>query len=1119
MKNLTLAAFIVITSLVTIAQSSQDHTAKTQKTISPSPALGKAAAGYSREPFIYEFMHASLRYENSGEGRREVTVRARVQSSVGLNRLGQLIFDYNGANEQLEIRSVRVLKQDGSVISVDADAVQDLTAPVGREAPMYTDARQKHVTVPGLAVGDAVEYDVITTAKSLLPGQFWLTWSFNDGSICLDEQVDLDVPIERSLKIKSPAGVDPTIRKEGSRRIYHWATSTTHYPDSGEMLRNFKFDPALLLKGNLPPVPRQLMFSTLQSWTDVGLWYAGLEHDRRIVTPEIRAQADAIVKGKTGDREKAQALYEWVARNIRYVSLSFGVGRYQPHAATEVLSHRYGDCKDKATLLETFFEAEGLRGQTALINSRTQIEPDVPSPMQFDHAITYLELDGQPTWLDSTLGVGPFMYLLPQLRGKQSLVVFNNAAPAFKGTPEDLPIRKLYSIGLNGSMDKQGKMNAVLSFDCRGDIEVLLRLATITLPPSQLAALIEKGAASQAKKGEDFSLTDLKTDDAMDTSKPFHAEVRMTADFGKGDSGKASSEDLNQLLRSAMGAKGLEFLLPESAGASNSSGVAHPLRLNGPTEYLLDVSITVPSANPAIKPKSVHIMQDFAEYEVTNEWKDMTLHGRWRLEIRVPEISGSQLKEYASFRKGMLEQGLLEGSNPGKTEKVGLLADSRPAIRKTGHIPPFDAASLLNEAEAEMKLQNWANAEQKVEAAIKIDPEDKDFWNELGIARMYLRKYDAAETAFRKMNEIAPDEHLSNMQMAWALTAEKKYDEAAKLLEKRITAAPDDGDAYRRLGLAYLDLKLYDKAVPALEKATTLLPKNASAHFLLGRAYLKSQHPDKGAKEFEAALAIESNDVNLNTAAYELSVEKARLDMAEAWSLRPVHDTETELNQAEVTNLTSRTMTYTLRTAMYWDTLAWIKFQKEDYTLAEKYAKAAWQLTDNTTRGYHLGRIYEALQRKDEAIETYAQTLALAAIPRGTQSEPSDDEKDARLRLAALLNNNSSVDARIAQARTAVKERRSIAIENKAGTEGMAEYVAVAGPGGKIIDLRPANPQNQFEDLTEAIHSATVPLLFPDVDIARLPFRGVVTCLRADQPCKLSIMPAGMAGETLTTRD
>ena len=133
---------------------------------------------YSGEPLVYEYVRGTMRYENDGTGTRELRARIRVQSALGLQRVGQLILNYNAANERLDIRSVRVIKSDGTIVTASPDSIQDLSAPVAREAPLYTDARQKHVTVPGLNVGDVIEYDAITTTvEPLTPGQFWQTWA------------------------------------------------------------------------------------------------------------------------------------------------------------------------------------------------------------------------------------------------------------------------------------------------------------------------------------------------------------------------------------------------------------------------------------------------------------------------------------------------------------------------------------------------------------------------------------------------------------------------------------------------------------------------------------------------------------------------------------------------------------------------------------------------------------------------------------------------------------------------------------------------------------------------------------------------------------------------------
>ncbi len=106
------------------------------------------------------------------------------------------------------------------------DAVQDLSAPVEREAPVYTDYRQKHITVPGLRPGEVLEYDMVTvTHTPLAAGEFWAEYEFDKNNISLDEELDVDFPADRSLKLKNKPDMDPKITEADGRRIYHWTSS------------------------------------------------------------------------------------------------------------------------------------------------------------------------------------------------------------------------------------------------------------------------------------------------------------------------------------------------------------------------------------------------------------------------------------------------------------------------------------------------------------------------------------------------------------------------------------------------------------------------------------------------------------------------------------------------------------------------------------------------------------------------------------------------------------------------------------------------------------------------------------------------------------------------------
>ena len=82
----------------------------------------------------------------------------------------------------------------------------------------------------------------------------------------------------------------------------------------------------------------------------------------------------------TSYTDKVHALYDFVSTKFRYVGISLGIGRYQPHAAADVLSNDFGDCKDKHTLFTALLAAENIKAVPVLINSSAKIDPDVPSP-------------------------------------------------------------------------------------------------------------------------------------------------------------------------------------------------------------------------------------------------------------------------------------------------------------------------------------------------------------------------------------------------------------------------------------------------------------------------------------------------------------------------------------------------------------------------------------------------------------------------------------------------------------------------------------------------------------------------------------------------------------------
>ena len=172
---------------------------------------------------------------------------------------------------------------------------------------------------------------------------------------------------------------------EGNERVYRW-TATQPEPTVGKEAEARKeaekkkvLTPEQELdakEGKLPDVA----WTTFKSWEAVGAWYQGLEGTRMAPDDAVKAKVAEVTAGKTTEDEKTQAVYAYVATQIRYIGVAFGVGRYQPHAAERVLENQYGDCKDKHTLLAAMLGAIGVPADAVLIGAGIRFNEAVPSP-------------------------------------------------------------------------------------------------------------------------------------------------------------------------------------------------------------------------------------------------------------------------------------------------------------------------------------------------------------------------------------------------------------------------------------------------------------------------------------------------------------------------------------------------------------------------------------------------------------------------------------------------------------------------------------------------------------------------------------------------------------------
>jgi tetratricopeptide (TPR) repeat protein/transglutaminase-like putative cysteine protease len=1020
----------------------------------PSPPASEEAA-------IIEQSHTTIRFEHDGTGRREIYVRVKVLSEAGIREWGEVVAGYNAATETVELSLIRVHKPDGSVVDTPSSVAQDLTSPVERIAPVYTDYHQKHVTVQSLRPGDTLELRIVVTMHTpLAPTQFWTEYSFNDTAVVLEEQLDIDVPSARPVTVKTKPGFEAAIDDHGARRIYHW----TH----AHPVRDPKPADTAPAPDRKKPAPDEREFpdvrlTTFADWAELGRWFSGLERSARVVTPELRQKAEELTKGRTSDLDKLEALYDFVSKDFRYVSLSLGLGRYQPRPAADVLRDAYGDCKDKHTLLAALIDAAGFQASAALINSAARIDPDFPSPAQFDHVITRAVIGGQVVWLDATPEVAPFRLLSAGLRAKQALVTDVEPAPRLEQTPADPPFPSRIETMIDGALDAAGALSADVKLSFRGDFELPMRMGFRLVPTANWPDAMEQFLKQSALQGK---VSDPHASDPQATREPFtmsfHVEIAGAIDVAK---------------------KNVAFALPllETGWPLESPAETDPIVIGGPSALKYSLTLKLPPAMIPRLPLPVRVARDYGTYESQYALNGTVVIASRALSITPRDLPDERRADLTSFMHVVQTDG---------RQTIGLDTTAFAATP-----PATDAAKVARSGYEALTARDYPRALELLKRATEMDPRSRAAWNNLGRAYAGLHQTDQAIAAYRKQVEVNPYDEYAYNNLGFALAGTGRYAEAEAAYQKQIEINPLDRYASGNLGSLYITTHADDKAAAVLEKAVTISPDSATLQVRLGKAYANLHQPDKARAAFARAVEIAPTPGTWNDVAYELALGGLDLDKAQQYAESAVAAVTASSRNLDIDHADAAALDVVNALASDWDTLGWVYFKKGDLGSAQRFVLSAWKLAEQAEVGDHLGQIDERQGQRDKAIAAYAQAVA---ADRAAQ--------DIRQHLSHLVGEGAVEDTVAGHLGDAGKAR-TLTLKEPGPPGKTADFLVLFAAPDKVEAIKFISGDSAMQPLADAIRHFPTTGLFPDASPARM-LRRVVAACNDHSVCAVTLIPS-----------
>lgn len=319
---------------------------------------------------------------------RQVVFQPLTEAMAAQDR--QYAFGYEADRQVVQLRGAKVYRKNGKI----DEAVEWGEGPADDPTiAMYTSARTFYIQLPRLEAGDVVElrYRVDDVTPRNQFADYFGDVAFMGG---LDPMANAEyvliTPSTRKILVDTHVpGLEQSTKTQGPVTVHRFFAKEV---------------PRIQPEPSMPQLSEVLPFvhvSTYANWKDLGRWYWGLVKDQFDLDDETRTLVHKLVKGKTTDIAKVEAIYDWVTKNTRYVALEFGIYGYKPRRCVQTIARGWGDCKDKATVLATLLREVGVPATMVVV--RTQMRGDfrstLPSFAPFDHAIAYvpsldLYLDG-----------------------------------------------------------------------------------------------------------------------------------------------------------------------------------------------------------------------------------------------------------------------------------------------------------------------------------------------------------------------------------------------------------------------------------------------------------------------------------------------------------------------------------------------------------------------------------------------------------------------------------------------------------------------------------------------------------------------------------------------------
>ncbi|MFL5388275.1 MAG: DUF3857 domain-containing protein [Myxococcales bacterium] len=588
-------------------------------------ALAKESAAATGDDFDVLADVTVTRVFPNGLSSRTHQLVIRALTSRGVDQARWQSLSYSPDRQVVRVERARILRKDGTVIEARSEGERNVSEPW---YAMYYDLRNRVVGFPQLEPGDALELVTrIDDSGSNFFADYFGDFAYLQGSARrhVSEYVLLGPPGRTFYVSASP--LPGLVHTEGK------------LPDGGTFQRFAARDvPRLSAEPSMPgssDLYAYVHVSTYANWDDVSRFYWGLVKDQLKVTDEIRAAAQEAIRNAGPDEaSRIRGVYDYVVSNTRYVALEFGIHSFKPYPVETILSRRFGDCKDKASLMHAMLESIGIDSRLVLLRTRRMgnLDRGPASLAIFDHAILYVPK--YDLYLDGTAEFHGSRELPGDDRGADALVI----EPDGKGA-------KLRRVPEGKASDNFDETRVRVALEADGSASIDLTARTSGPFTAELRRTFESPDERSHRAEEQLSRTvypGVKVT-SVEVSDPHDIESAFVAKFRGRVTGYASS--------SGAGLRFAPFGQQRSYVESYAqlSRRTLPQRLPSAHSFTVGAEIDLPSGWSAVLPEDSQETGPHGRYSLHYAKDGGKVTAQLEIELRGGQVAPEQYSSFRSF--------------------------------------------------------------------------------------------------------------------------------------------------------------------------------------------------------------------------------------------------------------------------------------------------------------------------------------------------------------------------------------------------------------------------------------------------------------------------------------